>query len=501
MLQKMGRAGEAVEACRCAVAFDPALAAGHYNMGNALRDAGELNEAVAAFEMTIRLAPEHARARTNLANLLWRAGQLERAVAHYEAVLRLGPGSADAHNNLAAALLDCDRFDLAGRHAQAAVDLDPQHAGARNNLGVALQYQGRLDEAIDAYRAALAISPKYAEAHHNLFWALQLGGFLQEGWREHAWRERVFPGSILQLPVKRWDGSPLERRRIAVYAEQGIGDEIMFASCLPQLVESANAVTVQCDPRLGPLFKRSFPGVVVYAEPRDSQAAQWRVALEEADAQAPAGDLPHYLRRDFRDFNDGAAFLHADPRQVARFQARLGQLGDGLKVGIAWRGGSRPKDRRRRSIGLDQWQPILHVPGVRFVSLQYGRHQDELDRANTESGVPVHVLDGLDATSDLDGLAALMTALDLVVSVDSSAVHLAGAVGSRAWVLLPFVPDWRWYLGGGDTPWYKSITLYRQTTWAGWDDVISRVADDLAAFAALRAAGSHASGRPMNPAS
>jgi len=487
LLQKLGRPEMAIEACRSALALDPKLVAAHYNLGNALRDAERADEAIAAFESALQHAPSHTGARTNLANLLLsHVRDTERAVSHYEAVIRLKPTAADGYNNLAAALLELDRFDMAERHARAAVARDAGHSGAHNNLGVALQYQGKIDEAIAAYRSAIELAPGYAEAHQNLFWALQLSGRLQEGWHEHAWRERVFPGSILKLPFERWDGSSLKGRSLVVYAEQGIGDEIMFASCLGSLIDKAETVTVQCEPRLGPLFTRSFPGARVCAEARDAPSARWRRALTHAQLQSPAGDLPHHLRRDFGEFGSGDAYLQADTSRVGQWRERLGELGDGLKIGLAWRGGARPKDRRRRSIPPHEWQPVVAVPGVQFVSLQYGHTEAELEALGAQAGVTVHAFNDLDTTGDLDGLAALISALDLVVSVDNSTVHLAGALGARTWTLLPFMPDWRWYLGRDDTPWYESVSLYRQPGWGGWSEVLSRVAADLAELSAQR---------------
>ncbi|MCG6870986.1 MAG: tetratricopeptide repeat protein [Gammaproteobacteria bacterium] len=469
VFQQMGRAKDAVRACQEALRCKPDYSTAYYNLGNALRDLGRQAEAEAAYRRALELQPADRSAATNLANLLRDLGRADEAIAIYRQLIA-AKETADAWNNLAALYLDRDDFVAAEQATRQAGELDPRHAGACNNLGVALQYQGATAEAVAAFGAAIERRPDFREAHSNRFWALCLAGRLAEAWEEHDWRGRTFPGSVREVPWPSWSGESLEGQRLLVHGEQGIGDEIMFASCYTELAARAAGLVLECQPRLAELLRRSFPGCEVISGERDDTA--WMQDCQ-VDLAAPAGQLPHYLYAELSDFRPAPSYLAADPQRARHWRERLSALADGRAcVGVSWRGGGRVKDRRHRSIPLPAWSGVLENKDTFFVSLQYGPYRSEaLDNG-------VHNFDEVDPLRDMDEFAALISALDRVVSVDNSTVHLAGALGTPTWVLLPSVPDWRWF-GDGPCRWYASVEPVRQQQFGVWGPVLESVAKRL----------------------
>jgi hypothetical protein len=353
-----------------------------------------------------------------------------------------------------------------------------------NSLGLTLADQGRLQEALARYDEALAISgdEPYPNAHANRAFALLQLGRLAEGWREYEWRWRCpgapgRPRDHLRAPV--WDGSPLAGRTILIHGEQGLGDEIMFATCFPDVIEQAAQTILVCEPRLGQLFRRSFPTATVLTVVRGTEH-QWQIPPRlSVDVQIAAGSLPMHLRPGEASFPRRKSVLIAEPELVARWRDRFAALGPGLKIGISWRAGDKPKERRLRTTRLEQWRPLLETPGAAFINLQHGDCVEEIADVRRACGVTVHHWRDADNRNDVEGLAARMAALDLVISVGNANVHLAGALGVSAWSLLPAHGGWRWLERRSDTPWYPSVRLFRQATANDWDVLFMRVRQEL----------------------
>jgi hypothetical protein len=262
---------------------------------------------------------------------------------------------------------------------------------------------------------------------------------------------------------------------LLVYSEQGVGDEIFFASCMGDVLTKARNCLVECDPRLVALYSRSFPNAEVIASTRNTEHDS-NVHLPSFDLQIPIGSLPRHFRRSLDSIPQRRRYLVPNPTLQEKWTERFAELGDGLKVGISWRGGKQEISRRRRSTRLDQWEAVLSRPGVSFVNLQYGDCVEELEELYRTSGVQIHDWNDADPLVDLDGFAAQISALDLVISIDNATVHMAGALGVDVWTLLPFSPDWRWLLNRDDSPWYPSIRLFRQSRIGEWDDVFNAAA-------------------------
>jgi hypothetical protein len=332
-----------------------------------------------------------------------------------------------------------------------------------------------LPESLEQHRKALALAPDLAGAHWSYGIALLRAGRLADGWQEIAWRWQApgFVGRRYELARPEWRGEPLEGRSILVWGEQGVGDEIMFASCVPDLLATGARVVLACDGRLCSLFGRSFAGAEVVS----------LAALAESRAPAtgfhlPAGDLPRFFRPDLASFPAGAAYLRPDPGLAALWRERVAPLGPGLKVGISWRSQHMTASRAQSYTTLDEWEPILRVPGIRFVNLQYDDCALALASAQ-DRGTRVETWSELDLRNDFEGTAALMAALDLVITVPNSVGELAGALGRPTWRLHRSPGTWT-MLGTTGRPWFPAMTIFEATGAGGVAELMARVARALA---------------------
>ncbi|AWB08159.1 hypothetical protein A6A40_24330 (plasmid) [Azospirillum humicireducens] len=480
LLQELGQDARARAGFRTVLVLEPA------HPGALLRLAATepgLGRAVAAARIDLALAPDDPVLWNELANRL-KAGRrreeaLARSVTGYGRGLVLLPGNPVLLNNRADSWLRLDRLERAEEDARAAVAAAPGFAAGWNTLGSVLMAQGRAAEAAGAYEQAAGIDPvNNAQARFNRSIALLTLGRLAEGWDEYEQGWTVSSGRFPRVgfPQPLWDGRPLadggrggggRGGALLVWGEQGLGDEVMFASLIPQLVRDGLRVVLDCDARLAPLFARGLPDVTVVArtEPLSS-----RLTAPEVVAQIPAGSLPRLMRRRIGDFTGRQPpFLKADPGRVAELRRRIGGgHGNGHRlVGLSW-SSKNASVGHLRSIPPGRLAGALDGADVKLVSLQYGDVAAEAAAAGIADP-------GLDAWSDIDGLAALITAMDLVVSVDNSTVHLAGGLGRPAWALLPHAADWRWMQGGGDTVWYPSVRLFRQDAPGDWGGVLRKL--------------------------
>ncbi|MCG2722467.1 MAG: tetratricopeptide repeat protein [Thermodesulfovibrionales bacterium] len=479
VFQHMNRIEEAVMSYQKALQITPDLADAYYNLGTISQDRQELQEAIVYYRKALELDPHLVDAYYNLGIVYKANQQLDEAIACYRQALHLDPGLAEVYNNLGLALQEKVLIDEAIECFQKALHLNPGLADAYNNLGLSLREKGRELESIDWYRKALRVDPHFADAHFNLSLALLHEGRLKEGWAEYEWRWLTdeYVKQKRDLPLPTWDGSSLYDKTLFVSAEQGVGDELMFASCLPDIIAKAKQCVVEADRRLLPLFMRSFPGAKFLER---SQTIAYRQEVASADFKIAAGSLPKFLRPDLMSFPQQKAYLVPEAQQIAIWRDRFHKLGVGLKVGISWRGGSTRYTQRTRSAILKLWTGMFSLPGVHFVNLQYGGCADELREVKQSTGVIIYDWEDADPLKDLDFFAAQIAALDLVISVDNATAHMAGAVGIPVWTLLPSVSDWRWMQEFYDTPWYPLMTLFRQETAGDWDKVLNR------AYCALR---------------
>jgi hypothetical protein len=368
-------------------------------------------------------------------------------------------------------------------HLQEAIRLKPGYVEAYTNLGSALRQQGQLTAALAYHQEALRLSPDCAEAHWNHALTLLASGNLPQGWADYEWRWHTarYPAQPCAYP--RWQGTPLAARTILVRAEQGVGDELLFVTCLPALIATAGHVVVACDPRLASLLSRSYPAATICGQ-RDS-TDDWTSRLPPIDFYIDAGSLPRFFRPTLGHFPLHSRHLLPDAQRQAQWQQRLQALGPGLTVGLSWRSQHLTPRRSRRYTPFAQWQAVLSLPHVHWVNLQYGDCTAELTLARERWGVTLHTWDDLDLFHDLEGVAALITALDLVLAPANTVAHLAGSLGQPVWQLGVYEADEMW-LGTQVSPWFPSLRLYRQAQPGDWPSVLRRLA-----VALSRQANSH----------
>ena len=480
-----GRMDPAIAAYRQALRLRPNDIATMANLASQLRQAGDVDAAIALLRGAIRLSPAVPQLHYNLGNALYDTGAPADAVPAYREALRLDPRSAQTHNNLGRALMALGDFAGAADRYRAAVALAPDVAEFQNNLAGALKALCRPDEAAAEYARARALRPDVAEFVYGEALARLMAGDYAPGWAAH---EARFGTALLREAI-RPPGSPPWRGEqvpagttILLLAEQGFGDTLQFCRYAPLLARTATVVLSVQRPLVRLL--RTLDGVADVCPDDEPPPAH--------DLHAPLMSLPHLFGTTLATIPNEVPYLHASPDAVEAWRARLSSL-PGLKVGLAWAGNPRygrldlTLVDRRRSMRLDLFAPLAAVPGVSFISLQKGHA-----RATPETippGMPLH--DWTDELDDFADTAALAACLDLIVTVDSAPVHLAGALGRPVWLLNRFDTCWRWLLERSDSPWYPTLRQFRQPAPGDWDSVIAAVRDALA-----RASAEGCSGAP-----
>lgn len=476
--QQLGNAAPARALFEQAIALNPNNADAMVNLGLLLQEGGDHQGSRELYSRALTIAPNHAVAHANLGSLLQEAGQLDEALTHYHAALRGNPNFATPYNNVGLIALERGNYDAALAALQNATRLDPLFADAWCNLGNAYKSTGRFHDAITAYDKAIASRQDYAGAHWNKALLLLLLGDWRTGLAEYEWGFAAKERHERRFPYPKYLAGSLHNKRILVYAEQGVGDEIFFARFLPPLLERGAGVVVDCDPRLQHILQRSFPAVTFHGGGKHDSVI-WAKQYEPFDYVLAQGTIPNALQIALPSFPAAASYLAPDTSKVAHWRARLASCNALPKIGIAWRGGKDPQLQRERSIALLDWQSILRTSSVCFVNLQYGDHAAEIAAVSRQLGIDILTFPELDPLRDLDDFSAAVAALDLVISTDNSTVHFSGAIGQTTWTLLPFVPEWRWQLNSESTPWYASMRLFRQTTLGDWRPVVAKVSREL----------------------
>lgn len=467
LLHTLKHTAEAAACLREMCVLWPDRADLHARRGIALREAGQDQEAVDALRISVGLDPEDADAQCQLGLGLLGLGEAGAATASFTEAIRLRPDFEAAHNNLGLALMQVGRFSEAEDQFREALRLSPDRALTYINLGNVLRFLGRLDAAEVCLRTALHLQPGYPEAHFSLGSLLMLDGRLSEGWPEIEWQSSCFPQR--ELPGEPWNGEALHGRTLLLYADQGFGDSIQYCRYVPALAACENVIfeVPKWLTRLMGTLEHS--GTLV---PRDA-------AKPDYDLKCPLSRLPLFAGTTLDTIPAAVPYLHAEPDAVAAWHRRLAPL-NGLRVGLVWAGNPAYRDDRRRSVTLRDLAPLVSVPGVVFISLQKLLRDD--DATPPPPGMILH--DWTAELGDFADTAALVMALDLVISVDTAVAHLTGALGKPVWLLNRYDTDWRWLLDRDDSPWYPTTRQFRQTDPVGWDAPILAVRDALSRLAA-----------------
>jgi Flp pilus assembly protein TadD len=477
ILRARKRLEEACDSYLLATAFMPDWWTPHYELGLVQMDQGQFGRAVNSFTTALALNGNDAHVHHALGTAYLHCENVPAAVEEFKKALALQPDLAPAHSNLGYLLFrDREEYEGGAAHIERARALSPGDLSAACNWIMVLHQRGQTRDALALADDVLARDPTIAEARFNRALMLLAEGDFDRGWRDYEARKKVLGPRLNEaLPWPAWDGSSLSARTIFVQAEQGLGDQIMFASCLPDLLAIAGACIVQCEPKLEAIFRRSFPAATVITKDVPLDSAE--IARHRPDCSVAVGSLPLFFRRTRADFPERSGYLRANETRVDYWRSKLEELPGRRKVGIAWRGGLASTRQSLRSIPLLDWTPILTVSDVAFLSLQYGATAEELQASAESTGVTLHHWQ--QAIDDYDETAALVAALDLVISVQTAVVHLAGALGKTTWALIPTVPEWRYGASGDTMIWYPAVKLIRQQKFRDWVAVIHIVREAL----------------------
>lgn len=494
-LDKLGHLREALVTYERAFALDPDDTDLLLNLGLTAWNLGLLDGAERMFRLFIEKRPDHPAGYNNLGTVQRDKGDRDSAIETLRNAIYRMPEQPMLWNSLATVLAEEGRAEESLVFYREALRLDPKFARVWHNLGYSYAHLGRLEEALGAYDSALQLSEsghERIETRHSRSISLIGMGQLEEGFKEYEIRNtphfRTWLLHYTKAPV--WRGESLKGKRILAVGEQGLGDELMFANVLPDLARAVGdegRLQIAVDPRLVTLFQRSFPAAEVGGyndgklEGKTVRLFPWAREPGDPDFYAPMGSALPVLRTTLADF-PRQAFLRSDMEKRASFRERLAQTGPGPYVGVCWRSMIMSAKRGKYYSALDAWGPILTLPGVTFVNLQYGDVTAELAQAEERFGVTIHNFPDLNLRNDLDGAAALTDACDLVISAPTAAAAMAGALGRETWFM---VASRVWpQLGTDHYPWYRSTRVFACDKFADWEALMPRVRDALAEFAA-----------------
>ncbi|WBL82159.1 tetratricopeptide repeat protein [Bradyrhizobium xenonodulans] len=540
VLAEQGRPAEAEEAYRAVIAREPDYRGVWLNFGNLLMDQMKFGEAAAAYSRALVADPDDAALLCNLGAALYRQGLLEDAIVRYRRAIALVPDNAPAlrllglvlheaghlpeaaeiyrrsfaqdssdhviASNLGACLSELGALDEAIASCEHALLLKPDHAPAWTNLGIIFEKQERVDDAVAAHRCAVVSDPAYAKGHANLAVALRNAGEIDEalavshravaldpeqplaqynhahfllmngdfanGFEAYRWRRKckTLSDGDPSFTEPEWQGEPLNGRTLLLFAEYGLGDALHFVRYLPMAAARGGQIILQVQPALASLL-RQLPDVTVIARGEP---------LPPFDLQLPLMNLPRIFGTTLDTIPADVPYLHPDPARLSRWQVALAGA-TALKVGVVWAGNARHKGDRQRSLPAAAVLPRLVMPGVQLYSLQKEPRPDD---GEVLAALGSDIVDLAPALGDFADTAAAVAALDLVIAVDTSVAHLAGALGRPVWMLTPYALDWRWLRDREDSPWYPTMRLFRQRAPREWDDPLLRISAALAVLAA-----------------
>ena len=470
LLLATGDPEQALDLFNLALHYEPDLFPACGGKLKALESMGREAESIAVIEEFLKHRPQHLEANVALADLYYRQGDHQALLRILDPLVR-GPEVDRGVANLLGLVLgrELGEFERAEALLRKALQTDPNWLPALTNLGWTLLEQGRHEEGYAFVDRALAIAPGDVEARMvRACMKLKQGDFAA-GWRDYGARHLSRFAIARPYRFPQWRGEPLDDKTLLIYGEQGVGDQIMFASCFQEVIARASRVIIECNRKLLGLFKRSFPGAQIQENVPSGAEPVWLESVGKIDYQIAMGDLPSMFRNRWEDFPRHDGYLIADPARVDYWRSRLASLGDDFKLGLSWRGGSIATRRHLRSIPLEQLKPVLQLP-LKAVSLQYDSVEAELKYLQSAHGI--ELLHWKEAIDDYDETAALIVALDGILTVCTAAVHLAGALGKKVWVIAPMVTEWRYLEKGENLPWYPSVTIIRQESMGSWDGAI-----------------------------
>ncbi len=460
-----GRHKEAATLINSALRIDPDCGKYHLNLGCAELALGRLMTAEASFRRALEIDPDDAVAHFNLGNALAAAGKFEDAAKAFREAHAIDPADPRPPYNMGKSLYAAERFTDAAEAYALAVQADPGFPGAWRNRGLALKAAGRLNDAIDCLKTAVSQAPQDPLVHGAHGSALLLAGRLAEGWAENEWRLKK-PDHRRLFPQPLWDGSNLDGRTILLEAEQGYGDTIQFIRYAASLKDMGATVVFHCFPRM----RRLLAGV-----PGIKRVVRRGEMPPDFDVQAPLMSLPAIFATTLDTIPAPASYITLDEDAVETWKEKLAAY-PGLKIGLCWQGNKNFGGDKWRSIALKHLVPLIESrPGDTFISLQTGEAAGEAGDLGMGGLIHQNLIEDEDGPDAFINTAPIIRNLDLVITTDTAIAHLAGALGAKTWVLLQFVPEWRWLMERPDSPWYPTMRLFRQPAHQNWPAVIDEV--------------------------
>jgi tetratricopeptide (TPR) repeat protein len=493
-----GEFQSAIDCFRRVANIRPASAQAYFHLGSAEERLGNLQAAANSYRRAVELQPDSPDLHCHLARVLLQSGALQPAAELYQRALALDPKRYEIYNDLGVVLTDLGNYGAAieafrrslrlnPRSAKTiaslghlfeckddlisaadayrdAIKLDPQLVPAYADLGFVLYGLGEVADASDCYHRLRALQPESAEATANLGLIHLLQGDLEAGWPEYESRWKVGIGDDRAFVQRRWKGEPLAGERILLYAEQGFGDTLQFLRYVPMVAARGGQVVLEVQPQLLRLLSGTDGASHVISRGE---------ALPEFTWQCPLLSLPLAFGTELQTIPARVPYVHPDSTHVAAWQQRL--QGNTRRIGLVWSGNPTMDRNRLRSIPLGLLAPLMNVPGTTFYSLQLGSGSEQVNQLPPGA----RLIDQTSALRDFADTAAIVANLDLVISVDTSVAHLAGAMGKPVWILLNKGCDWRWFLEREDSPWYPTARLFRQTTPGGWQEVVNQIEQEL----------------------
>jgi len=472
-LSDAGQTDDAMAVLAKSGKINPEDANANYYLGNLVRDQGDLDGALAYYRKALAQRPDFAEVLNNLGLILQEKGDVRGAEAAFARAMAASPGLGAVHNNMGNCRLKLGQMEAAIACFRKAIDISPESYEVWNNLGETYARLQRLDEAEAAYRRALEIKPGADETELNLGILLLLRGDFENGWKyyEKRWEMPAIKANRPRFQQPEWLGEPLDGKTLLIYVEQGMGDNLQFVRYLKILRDRYPTARIYywC---LRPLFRlfsayAAECGVELLPEviPGGVPPIDYHVALLT---------IPERVGTTLTTIPAEVPYLRAPADLVEKWRERLAGL-EGKRVGLVWASGETYLFHMFRTMALSQLKPLLDVPGISWVSLQKGCGKNQI----AAEGLSEKILDLMDEAEDFADTAAIIANLDLVISVDTSVPHLAGAMGVPVWLVDRFDTDWRWLLNRSDSPWYPSMRIFRQTAFGDWDSLVPRVAEAL----------------------
>jgi len=473
ILQKKRLFEDAINSFNKAINIQPNFDQAYNNLGNVLKLIGKFKESVVEYEKAIKINPNYAEAYSNLGNVLKELGKFNEAILNHKKAIKINPNYAEAYSNLGNVLFELSNYQEAMNAHQQAIKINPNYAEAYSNLGNALGELGKFQEAINNYRHSLKLNPKYKKPILNESLIKLSEGNFEIGWKGYEFRFDDTNNLPRYKMDKIWNGKYLDGT-LLVWGEQGIGDHIIFGSMVEDLKKYAKNIILEIDKRLINLFKNYFDEIkfsnikVIGLEDK---------LFDGFDKHIPIGSLGMHLRKNKNDFKKNRDhFLVAPIQKVIEFKNKFFS-NKKIKIGISWK--TLNQKQQFRNINLKQMLPILSNPNYDFINLQYGKTEEDLNDLMSTHGINIQTISEINNYNDIESLAALINCLDLVITIQNTTAHLAGALGKSPWIMLAKNSRWHWTINEKKSLWYPDAKLFKQDKFGDWNKVINDVSISL----------------------